>query len=195
MSEGQDADANPSPPAAEFSNKTVCRPDPAPKGPAGEPASAPWFSRLRPHSSRSTSRQTRRWLPIPAAPASPPPPAACGLRLEGAGSRAARPPQVRSPGRPRKRAATARHMERRPGGGEGKGKSIRSKQPPSQRLSPSLPSTASHPLPTRGPCGCSRVARIADPKATCPPAAPPPRARARRSRALGKGLSPFRPRL
>lgn len=75
-SEGQDVDASPcgaySFQHTELSNKTVCCPDPAPTGPAGEPAYAPQFSRPQPHSSWSSSRQIRRRPPI--SPALSPPP-------------------------------------------------------------------------------------------------------------------------
>ena len=104
-------------PSTELSNKTVCRPDPASTGPVGEPALVP--GSLGPN-------------PTPAGPHPHRPGGGCqsrharcllGRRTEAGRTHAACPLQV--PRRPRKRAATARHMERRSRGGEGKGKSIR----------------------------------------------------------------------
>lgn len=95
-------------------------------------------------------------------------------------------------GRPRKRAATARHMEA-PGKREGRGKSIPSKQPWSLSLSPSLRSIAPAPCPRGDGFGSTRVARTTLSEPIYPPAAPPPRAAASSSRALGQGCSPLPP--
>lgn len=106
---------------------------------------------------------------------------------------AACPLQVLSPGQPRKRTATARHMESRPGGGKGKAKSILSKQLRSQGLSPGLPSTAP------APCPHGNGAATAEWPGSRAPRQPAHRRPhllallARRSRAPGQRLSPLRP--
>lgn len=106
-------------PSTELSNKTVCRPDPASTGPVGEPALTPASLGPNPTPAGPPPHRPGGWGANPTMPAAP---SAGGLRLGG--PQAACPLQV--PRRPRKRAATARHMERRSRGGEGKGKSIRS---------------------------------------------------------------------
>ena len=87
------------------------------------------------------------------------------------------------------------HAIRKGGQGAGKGRENRSGAN-SHRAGDSAPASRAPP-PRLALPGLvrlySRVAWIARPKATCPPAAPPPRAWPRRSRALGPGRSPFRP--
>lgn len=175
-------------PTTELSNKMVCRPDPA-------PPRARWGARACP---RVLSAPTPFWqVHLQADPEEAANPAGArfplGLRAGAGRTRAACPLQV--PRRPRKRAATARHTERRSRGGEGKGRENRSGAN-SHRAGDSAPASRAPPLRLALPGLVrlySRVACIARPNATCPPAAPPPRAWPRRSRALGPGRSPFRP--
>lgn len=98
----------------ELSNKTVCRPDPAPTGPAGELASPRVLSAATP----------LQQVHLQAAPEEAANPSSArsllGLGAGAGRTRAACPLRVPSPERPRNHAATARHMERRSGAEKGR---------------------------------------------------------------------------